>query len=216
MKDIEITAKSIEEAVQKAAEQLGVDESELDFEVVKKGRGGVLGMGAEEAKIVARLSQEQTHDNDNTSQEASDILANLLDYIGVDGTVKVTHPDDFGLPTTLNIEGDDLGVLIGRRGQALSALQYIVRLILAEKTKTWTPFNVDVAGYKNRRYQSLRNLAFRLADQVKTSRRPINLEPMPADERRIIHLALANHPDVTTQSKGEGDKRKVVVQLKKR
>ncbi len=215
MKDIEVTAKSIEEAIQKAAEQFGVDENELEIEVVKKGRGGVLGMGAEEARIIARLAGEIKPDN-NASEEASDILAQLLDYIGVDGTVKITHPGDFGLPTTLNIEGDDLGVLIGRRGQALSALQYIVRLILAEKTKTWTPLNVDVAGYKNRRYQSLRNLAFRLADQVKTSRRPINLEPMPADERRIIHLALANHPDVSTQSKGEGDKRKVVVQLKKR
>ncbi len=217
MKDIEITAKTIEEAVQRAAEQLEVDESELDIEVVRKGRGGVLGMGAEEARIIARLAGEKTPpENDETSEEASDVLARLLDYIGVEGTVNVTNPTDFGLPTTLNIEGDDLGVLIGRRGQALSALQYIVRLIMAEKTKTWTPLNVDVAGYKNRRYQSLRNLAYRLADQVKTSKRPINLEPMPADERRIIHLALADHPEVTTQSKGEGDKRKVVVQLKKR
>jgi len=116
---------------------------------------------------------------------------------------------------TLNIEGEDLGVLIGRRGQALASLQYVVRLMVAEKLKVWVPINVDIAGYKKRRYESLQDLALRLAEQVKRDRRLIMLEPMPADERRIIHLALTDHPDVTTQSMGEGDMRKVAILLKK-
>ena len=95
------------------------------------------------------------------------------------------------------------------------ARQYIVRLILAEKLKKWIPINIDVAGYKERRHQSLKNLALRLATQVKTTKRSINLEPMPSDERRIIHLSLADNPDVFTQSTGDGDKRKVVIQLRK-
>jgi spoIIIJ-associated protein len=89
-------------------------------------------------------------------------------------------------------------------------------LIVAERLKTWVPINVDVAGYKKRRYESLQNLALRLADQVKTSRRSINLEPMPSDERRIIHLALSDHPDVVTQSTGIGEERKVVILLRMR
>ena len=107
-------------------------------------------------------------------------------------------------------------VLIGRHGQALTSLQYILRLIIAEKLKEWVPINIDVAGYKTRRYESLHRLALRLADQVKTTRRSINLEPMPADERRIIHLALADHPDVVTQSTGAGEERKITILLRKR
>jgi spoIIIJ-associated protein len=115
----------------------------------------------------------------------------------------------------LNIQGDDLGVLIGRRGQALSSLQYMVKLIIAEKFKLWAQITVDIEGYKKRRYEALKNLALRVADQVKNSKRSMNLEPMPADERRIIHLALADNPDVSTHSIDYGERRKVVIQLRK-
>jgi len=114
----------------------------------------------------------------------------------------------------VNIEGDDLGILIGRRGQTLASLEYIVRLMVAERLKAWLPLSVDVAGYKKRRRDSLQKLALRLAEQVKSKHRAITLEPMLASERRIIHLALANHPDVATHSTGEGEDRKVVILLK--
>jgi spoIIIJ-associated protein len=136
--------------------------------------------------------------------------------LGIDAKIEIVSMKEKGFPLVLNIEDDDLGALIGRHGQALASLQYIVRLILAEKLKKWIPINVDVAGYKKRRHQSLQSLALRLAEQVRTTKRPINLEPMPPDERRIIHLALADHQDVFTQSTGAGDKRKVVIQLRKR
>lgn len=215
MKEVEITAKTVEEATQIALEQLGVDEDSVEIMVVRKGRQGVFGMGGEEAKVVVRLL-DGTEQKTEGIEEAKDILADLIHCLGIEADVRVVPMKDEGSQLSLNIEGDDLGVLIGRHGQALASLQYVVRLILAEKLKKWFPVNVDVAGYKERRHQSLKNLALRLATQVKTTKRSINLEPMPSDERRIIHLALADNPDVYTQSTGDGDKRKVVIQLRKR
>jgi len=112
---------------------------------------------------------------------------------------------------TLNVKGDDLGILIGRRGQTLASLQHIVRLIVAHQVKARVPVVIDVEGYKERRYGALQALALRIAEQVKARRRPFALEPMPAYERRIIHLTLADDPDVTTESIGEGETRKVVI-----
>ncbi len=117
-------------------------------------------------------------------------------------------------PITLDIEGDDLGILIGRRGQTLASLQYIVRLIMAHQMKAWLPITIDVEGYKQRRYQALQNLAWRLAEQVQAKNAPFTLEPMPAYERRIIHLTLAEHPGVSTYSVGAGESRKVVIEPK--
>ena len=214
MKEIEVNAKSVEEAKKTALEQLGVTEDKVEVVILRRGRSGVLGVGSEEAKIKVRLL-EQSHDRDNVASEARDVLENLIKYLGVEGEINIS-PESGDLPLTLNIEGDDLGVLIGRHGQALTSLQYILRLIVAERLKTWVTVNIDVAGYKKRRYESLRSLALRLADQVRTSRRSINLEPMPADERRVIHVALSSHPDVVTQSTGAGDERKVVISLRKR
>jgi spoIIIJ-associated protein len=115
----------------------------------------------------------------------------------------------------LNIKGDDLGILIGRRGQTLASLQYTVRLIVAKRLQSRQHLSLDVEGYKERRYKSLHALALRIAEQVRTSGRPINLEPMPADERRIIHLALADDPRVTTESLGEGEYRRVAIVIER-
>jgi spoIIIJ-associated protein len=214
MKELEISGKSVDEAIQAALEQLGVSEDKVEVTVLKKGRAGVLGMGVEEAKIRVILKPEPAEKADAVGV-AKEVSETLIKLMKITAEVSVLQADTDELPMTLNIEGEDLGVLIGRRGQALTSLQYIVRLIVAEKLKVWIPINVDIAGYKKRRYESLQNLALRLAEQVKRSRRLIMLEPMPADERRIIHLALADHPDVTTQSMGEGDMRKVAILLKK-
>jgi spoIIIJ-associated protein len=115
----------------------------------------------------------------------------------------------------LDVTGGDLGILIGRRGQTLVALQYVVRLILAHQAEARVPVVIDVEGYKQRRYEALQALALRVAEQVKTKKRAFALEPMPAYERRIIHLTLAGDPDVTTESTGEGETRKVVITPKK-
>ncbi len=214
MKELEVSGKTVDEAVQVALEQLGVTEDQVEVVVLKKGKSGVLGMGAAEARIKVKLLPVSGEKLD-VVEVAKDVMETLLKSMKIIADVSVTQAATNELPVTLNIDGDDLGVLIGRRGQALASLQYIVRLIVSEKLKAWVPINVDVAGYKKRRYESLQNLALRLAEQVKRSRRLIMLEPMPADERRIIHLALADNPDVATQSMGEGEMRKVAILLKK-
>lgn len=220
MKELEVSGKTVDEATQVALEQLGASEDQVEVTVLKKGRSGVLGMGAEEARIKVRLlpvpdEKAEKAEKADVVKVAKDVAEELIKSMRITADVSVTQSATGELPVTLNIDGDDLGVLIGRRGQTLASLQYVIRLIVAEKLKMWVPINVDVAGYKNRRYESLQNLALRLAEQVQRNRRLIMLEPMPADERRIIHLALADHPDITTQSMGEGEMRKVAILLKK-
>jgi len=153
------------------------------------------------------------------AEVAKSVLERLLTEMGVVASVMLqpkapVEEEEAAVPIAFDVKGDDLGILIGRRGQALSCLQYIVRLIVAHQTEAWVPIIIDVEGYKQRRYEALRALAYRLAEQVKIRGVPFSLEPMSAYERRIIHLALADHPDVTTQSIGEGEARKVVILLK--
>jgi len=147
----------------------------------------------------------------NAVETATEVLSMLLELIGVEGKVNVLSHD---LPVVLNVEGNDLGMLIGRQGQTLASLEYITRLVVGGQLKSWLPLNVDVAGYKGRRRESLQRLALHLAEQVKLTNRAISMEPMPPDERRIIHLALADHFDATTESVGEGESRKVVISPK--
>jgi spoIIIJ-associated protein len=154
-------------------------------------------------------------------EEAKKVLEDLLDLMDLPGTVRpsdeFTVTDENGnlVSVGLNIEGDDLGILIGRRGQTMVALQYIVRLIMSHKMQVQIPIVLDVEGYKQRRCEGLRTLALRLADQVKTRNVAFTMEPMSAFERRIIHVTLADHPDVITESNGVGESRKVVIIPKK-
>ena len=148
---------------------------------------------------------------EDVAKVAADALDTLLSLMGITGKVQASS---YEIPVALDIEGDDLGILIGRRGQTLASLEYIVKLIVAGQLKAWLPLSVDVAGYKKRRYDSLQKLALRLAEQVKLRHRAMTLEPMPSDERRIIHLALADDSDVVTRCVGEGEDRKVIISLK--
>jgi spoIIIJ-associated protein len=146
-----------------------------------------------------------------------DELLKLMDL-----NAKVTLSDEFTVTENgevtsvgLNIEGDDLGIVIGRRGQTMVSLQQIVRLIMAHKMQVKVPIILDVENYKQRRCEGLRLLANRLAEQVKVRKTPFAMEPMSAFERRVVHMALADHPDVITESTGFGDSRKVVIIPKK-
>lgn len=217
MKDMEVSARTVEEAIQQALEQLNIGRDEVEVTIIKEGKHGVLGLGGEEAKIRVRPLVPVSDKESDIAEMAKGVLEALLDYMGVPASVVqqaspfVEEEEEVEAPITFDIEGDDLGILIGRRGLTLASLQYIVRLILANQTKTWTPIVIDVEGYKQRRYQALRALALRMAEQVKDKRTPFALEPMPAYERRIIHLALSDHPDVATESIGVGEVRKVVI-----
>ena len=157
---------------------------------------------------------------DELIERARDILEELLGLMGIEASITtsaefpVEGENEMLSFDSLNIEGEDLGILIGRRGQTLAALQHMVRLILSQQTQSRLPIIIDVEGYKRRRYGALRDLARRIAEQVLLKKRPFTLEPMPAFERRIIHLTLANHTDITTESTGTGETRKVVIMSK--
>ena len=153
-------------------------------------------------------------------EAARNVLVTLLGLMDIPASVTLsdefTDEDEEGKTSSvgLNIEGEDLGILIGRRGQTLASLQHVIRLIMAHQMQAKMPIVIDVEGYKRRRCEGLRALARRLAEQVKVKGIPFTMEPMPPFDRRIIHLALIDHPDVTTMSTGIGETRKVVISPK--
>ena len=144
----------------------------------------------------------------------AETLQELLGYLQIDAKVvasRAKSEDDEAQHWTLEIQGRELGALIGRRGETLAALQYITRLIASRDLERRAHIVIDVEGYKSRRETLLRRLAKRMAEQAVQRGRTVSLEPMPPHERRIIHLALRDNPDVTTESVGEGDRRKVTI-----
>ncbi|MGI9254956.1 MAG: protein jag, partial [Thermomicrobiales bacterium] len=149
---------------------------------------------------------------------ARDIVKELLDHMGIRAEVMAVNnpslmPAEADDPPTIFIDilGQDLGMLIGRRGEHLAQIQYLVNLLCNRRVNDWTRVVVDVEGYRTRREESLVGLAERVSRQVSRSRRPIQLEPMPPNERRIVHLTLRDHPDVATESTGEGAMRRITV-----
>jgi spoIIIJ-associated protein len=208
MEGIEITGATVEQAIEKAEAQLGMSRNEFEVEIV---RGEVSDISEKEGEeAIIRVNPIGLPEKD-AIKVVTEILDTLLGLLGVTGEVEILSDE---IPLDLDIKGDDLGILIGRRGQTLASLEYITKLMVVGRLKAWVPLTIDVAGYRKRRRDSLQRLALYLAEQVKSRRRAITMEPMPADERRIVHLTLADNPDVTTQSMGEGENRKVVILLK--
>jgi spoIIIJ-associated protein len=277
------TGKSVEEAVAKASEALGIPPTELDYEVVRDSSHSILGLvrkgeavirvwlptalgdlsderseqdveGAEEpaspesaaettehkaeqrpaakpvASVLSGMARELEEEEatpegallkgnpPELEQVATEVLATLIDKMGMIAAVEVV--DEGGKldassneisPMVMNAVGDDLGLLIGRRGETLRDLQFIARLIISRKLGVWPNVIVDVEGYKAKRVTSLQALAKRLADEVRQTHHMVVLEPMPAYERRIIHLTLREDPDVYTESTGEDEERKVQI-----
>lgn len=153
--------------------------------------------------------------DDELAEMAMDLLGKTISLMGYDVEVTANwrdpEPGDNERCLTLDVEGDNLGALIGRRGETLDNLQYILRLMVNQKIRSWCNIVVDVASYKSRRADQLMQLAHRVADQVIETGRSQSLEPMPSNERRIVHLALRDHADVYTESTGDSDRRKVHV-----
>ena len=221
MDSLEVSAKTVEEAIEEALKQLGLPRNQVEVEILKRGKSGFLGLGSEEARVRVTPSQSQQSTTATTyappAQLSQEVLENLLTLMSITAaveskysTAEETNKQDPS-SLTLDIQGNDLGILIGRRGQTLASLQHIVRLIVAHHLKTRVDLVVDVEGYKERRHQSLEAMALRLAERVASSKQSITLEPMPAYERRVVHLALADHPNVMTRSIGDEESRKVII-----
>lgn len=144
---------------------------------------------------------------------ASEMLGELLEHMGYPADIEVSWLEDDGenSPLNLNVVGGNLGMLIGRHGETLASIQYMIRLMVNQRIHRWTNIVVDVDGYKERRSEQLSQMAHRMADQVAQTGRGVALEPMPANERRLVHIALRTHPRVYTESIGEADRRKVQI-----
>ena len=175
-----------------------------------------------DADSAADSTTDESPAVDISEGELTDLSVEFLDEMirrmGFDAQIEASwrdpdndHTDRYLL---LDIHGQDLSPLIGRRGETLAGIQYLVRLMVNQRIKQWKNIVVDVEQYKERRVNQLTQLALRMADQVTESGRAVSLEPMPANERRIVHLALRDHPSVYTQSSGEGDRRKVHIVAK--
>lgn len=166
-------------------------------------------------------NRAKTFDANELANLGRDVITNILRRMRIQARTQIEflppEPDENGEEdsqspvVTINLVGNDLGMLIGRRGEALTDLQYMFNLIMNKKTRTWGKVMLDVEGYRTRRKASLINLAHRMADQVLATRQPITLEPMPAHERRLVHIALLDHPYIRSESFGEGEERKVTI-----
>jgi spoIIIJ-associated protein len=236
---LEIIAPSVEEAVEKGLDQLGLPKDAVTIEVLDEGQGGFLGIGARQVRVRLALKDLQNEkvkneavvvaDVDDGNEEFEDeleeakvrsgrIVKELLKRMQIDASVssRIMEPeDDKDNPMVLvEVTGKDLSILIGRKAETLNSLQYITSLMLNQQLGKWMPLLIDVQGYRFRRERQLRQLARRLADQVVATGRKQVLEPMPANERRLIHLELRYHPFVTTESIGEEPNRKTTIFLK--
>jgi spoIIIJ-associated protein len=226
VESVDASGKTVEEAIDKALAELGLERTQVDVEIVREGRSGILGFGGEEARVIVTRRGEGERTSGGVEVEEAmteedialgvEVLEKLLALMEVGATVRVREPETPGdgsvvVKTVLDISGEDLGILIGRRGETLASLQYIVNLIVGRRLKAKAGFGVDVAGYRRRREQSLRSLAIHMAERVRETKQMMTLEPMPPNERRIVHLALAEDKTVITESIGEGENRKVVI-----
>ena len=231
---LEVIAPTVEEAIAKGAAELGYPAEELEVDILDEGGKGLFGISSRQARIrltIREIQPEETVPSESAAapqvepvlseedelavQITFDTVTELLKRMGIQANVnaKWGEIDEEGRirPLLVDIRGDDLSVLIGRRGETLSALQYITRLIVAKELEGPVSVVIDVQGYRARREQQLRKLARRMADQAIELGRTMTLEPMPANERRIIHVELRNNPRVSTESIGERDKRKVTI-----
>jgi spoIIIJ-associated protein len=225
---LEKIAPTVDEAVAAGLAELGLAKQDVIVEVLDSGSRGIFGVGSRQARVRLTLIEasaepetaskvagpSQPGDEDELLGIARQTVTELLDKMKVTAFIDAHYgdPDEEGQrPILVDVHGDDLGVLIGRRAEILNAMQYIVNLIISKQVEHWVQVVLDVEGYRARRERQLRQMAQRMADQaMKTGRRQV-LEPMTPAERRIVHLELREHPSVTTQSIGEEPSRKVTI-----
>lgn len=203
----EFKAKTVEEAITNASMELGVASSELEYEIVSKGSTGFLGIGSKPAIINAKKKESFIDD-------IQEYLEKLFKAMDIETEIKIEYDED-NSTMDIDVSGPDMGILIGKRGQTLDALQYLISLYVNKKSESYIRVKLDTENYRARRKDTLENLAKNIAFKVKRTRRSFTLEPMNPYERRIIHSALQNDKYVATRSEGEEPYRKVVIYLKK-
>lgn len=207
MEYIEVSAKTVNDAITDALVRLGVTSDQLDYEVVNEGSTGFLGFGSKPAVIKARrkYSPEET---------VRDFLNRVFEAMELEVEIIANYDEENGL-LDVEFKGEEMGVLIGKRGQTLDSLQYLTNLAVNKQTDHYVKVKLDTEDYRKRRKDTLENLAKNISYKVKRTKRPVALEPMNPYERRVIHSALQNDRFVSTHSEGEEPYRHVVVTLKR-
>lgn len=207
MEFIEVSARTVDDAITEALIKLGTTSDRIEYEVVEKGSSGILGIGRKDAVIKVRKKYSPEDD-------AREFLENVFKAMKLEVEIIIEKDEE---SNTLNIDlkGDDMGVLIGKRGQTLDSLQYLTNLAVNRRAENFVKVKIDTEDYRKRRRETLENLARNIAYKVKRTTRPVALEPMNPFERRVIHSTLQNDKFVTTHSEGEEPYRHVVVTLKR-
>ena len=237
---LEIIAPSVDEAIARGIAQLGISRDAVDVDVLDTGSKGLFGLGGRQARVrlvlkaspagedkpstpvrstAAVTADETPAGEDDVLRVSRETVKEMLEKMKVFAKVTAHYgePEDAGeeKQVMVDINGDDLSILIGRRTETLNALQYICSLIVSKQLEKWVPLVIDIQGYRSRRTRALQQLARRMAEQATHTGKRQTLEPMPANERRIIHMELSSNTDVVTESTGEEPNRKVTIVPKK-
>lgn len=224
---LEVIAQSVDEAIEKGLADLGLPREAVEITVLDEGGSGLLGLGSRQARVRISILAEEKSAPPDTSQESSpeesdetltlveEVITELLEKMNLEASVQAHYGEKSDnlphLPVLVDITGNDLSILIGRRAKTLNALQYIARLIIGKELQHGIPLSIDVEGYRARREKQVRQLARRVAEQVSDTGREQALEPMPPNERRFAHLELQDETQVYTESVGTDPHRKVVI-----
>lgn len=204
---IEVTAKTVDDAIIEAGIRLSVSVENMEYEVIEKETSGFLGLNKKPAKIRAKVKEEE-------KEPAEEFLSKVFAAMGINAQAEITF-DETEKTMNINLTGDDMGMLIGKRGQTLDSLQYLVSLVVNKDSDTYIKVKLDTENYRERRKETLENLAKNIANKVRRTRHSVALEPMNPYERRIIHSVLQNNKFVETHSEGDEPYRKVIISMKK-
>ena len=204
---IEVSAKTVDDALTEALVTLGATSDQVEYEVIEKGSNGFLGIGSKNAVIKIRKKQ-------SAEGSVRDFLSQIFAAMQMEVEILVKVDEEEKM-IDVELKGAEMGLLIGKRGQTLDSLQYLTNLAVDKNSENYYKVKVDTEDYRKRRKETLENLAKNIAYKVKRTKRPVSLEPMNPFERRVIHSALQNDRYVTTHSEGEEPFRHVVVTLKR-
>ena len=205
---IEVSAKTVSDAITEACQKLGVTSDKLDYQVVEEGSSGFLGIGAKPAVIKAAVKKS------SVEEVARAFLNDVFQAMNMEVVIDIKYNEE-EKSMDIELSGNEMGVLIGKRGQTLDSLQYLTSLVVNKEQKDYVRVKLDTENYRKRRKETLENLARNIAYKVKKTRRPVSLEPMNPYERRIIHSALQGNKFVETYSEGSEPYRHVVVAPKR-
>jgi spoIIIJ-associated protein len=242
---LEVIAPSVEEAIEKGLQDLGLTEDDVDVEILDEGKKGFFGLSTRQARVALMIKNHQAEPTVKPAEPEETKVVEKAPVVAEDEPVSGEEPEEVAIaretikiilekmkvsadvsvrlgegdenrvqPVLIDIEGNDLSFMIGRKAETINALQYITSLIVDRECGRWVPLQIDVQHYRKRREEELRKLARRIAEQVTNTGRKQVLEPMPPNERRIIHIELRDNPNVETESTGEDPRRKVTVRPK--